>query len=171
MSAVAKEAHAFTSAPIRNRMRIALDAPVSQVWALVGNIARLPEYSGGLEHVEVKADARGLPAEYTCRFKPQQEGESGIASRDLIRWYEPGRGWASGSAEEPDAFGIRDSLHQVTVEPSGRGTPVIWLAHYDADDRDALVAYREALDAAYADIAERLIARFGGRLLARSKET
>jgi carbon monoxide dehydrogenase subunit G len=172
MSAVAKDARAFTSAPMRNRIRLTLDAPLSQVWALVGDLSRLPEYSGGLDRVEVTMDySRGRPTGYACHFKPQQEGEAGLVTRERIRWYDPARGWASAGAEPVDAFGIRDSLHQVTVEPSGRGTLLIWAAHYDAEDGEALAAYRASLDEALGDIAERLIARFGGRLLSRAMDT
>jgi hypothetical protein len=42
----------FTSSPLRNRLRLELDAPVSEVWELLGDLSRFPEYSVGLERVE-----------------------------------------------------------------------------------------------------------------------
>lgn len=39
----------FTSSPLRNRIRVELEAPVSTVWELVGDLSRFPEYSVGLE--------------------------------------------------------------------------------------------------------------------------
>jgi hypothetical protein len=32
----------FTSSPFRNRLRLDLDAPVSRVWELVGDLSRFP---------------------------------------------------------------------------------------------------------------------------------
>lgn len=153
----------FTSAPVRNRLRAELNAPVSEVWAIVGDFARLPEYSSGLERVEVRRNEGGAPAEYTCYFKPTEGGGPGAVARDLVRWYEPNRGWASVEVE-PNDFGIRNSLHVVTLSPSDRGTLVEWVARYDADD---LEMNRTELDRALADIAARLIAQFGGRILER----
>lgn len=155
-----------TSAPLRNRMRVELHAPVPEVWGLVGDIARLPEYSAGLERVDVKKGPSGAPEEYVCYFKPIEEGAFGAVARDLVRWYEPNRGWASIDAE-PNDFGTKNSLHMVMLAPTERGTIVEWFAHYDAMD---LETNRSELDKAYADIAERLIQRFGGRVIERYVE-
>jgi carbon monoxide dehydrogenase subunit G len=156
----------LTTAPVRNRMRVELHAPVHEVWALVGDIGRLPEYSAGLERVDVKKNRNGAPEEYTCHFKPVQEGGAGAVARDLVRWHEPNRGWASVDAE-PNDFGTKNSLHLVTVSPSQVGTLVNWQAHYDAVE---LEMNRRELDRALADIAERLIARFGGHVIERYVE-
>jgi hypothetical protein len=147
-------------------MRVELHAPVSAVWTLIGDLARLPEYSAGLDRVDVKKSASGAPEEYVCHFKPMEEGAPGAVVRDLVRWHEPDRGWASIDAG-PNDFGTTNSLHMVTLAPSGSGTIVEWIAHYDADD---LQTNQTELDAAYADIAERLIQRFGGRVIERSVE-
>jgi hypothetical protein len=45
-----------------------LDAPVSEVWKLMGDLSRFPEYSAGLERVEAKTDENGRCIEYTCYF-------------------------------------------------------------------------------------------------------
>jgi hypothetical protein len=156
----------LTSAPLRNRLRVELEAPVSEVWSLVGDIERLPEYSAGLERVEVNESPGGVPAAYVCHFKPTEEGAAGAISRDLVRWHEPNRGWAS-LADEPNDFGLRNCLTVVTLEPLGQGTALAWDAYYDADDNTAFLAH---FDEAIADIAQRLVARFGGRVVERYVE-
>src|SRR5690349_11228857 len=62
----------FSPAPLRNRLRVALNAPAAEVWPLVGDMSRMPEYSAGLERVEMKRGAKGAPAEYYCYFKPME---------------------------------------------------------------------------------------------------
>ena len=156
-------AAAFTSAPLRNRIRVSLNAPVSEVWTLVGNLARFPEYSSGLERVDVEADVRGEPINYVCHFKPQAEGGESLAHREIFRWYAPNRGWAT-TADEPNAFGLRNSLSLVTLDRSPTGTVVTFDQHYNADD---LAMNRAEFDRALADIAENLVRRFGGRVVER----
>lgn len=148
-------------APLRNRMRLDLRAPLAEVWRLVGDLARMSDYSAGLERVEAKTDARGHCTEYTCFFKPMQPGEEGIVHRDIMLWYQPNRGWASGSATD-DVFGTSDSLHVVTVEPSQEGTLLTWDAYYQAQDLAMMTTH---LQEALSDIAQNLLARFGGRLI------
>lgn len=156
----------FTSAPLRNRIRVALNTPVSKVWALVGDLARYPEYSAGLERVDVTKNSSGESTEYVCHFKPLQQGGDGFSHRELIRWHEPNRGYAS-VAEEPNAFGLTNALTLVTLQPSKEGSVMTWEQYYDAGDLDMS---RAEFDRALADIAERLIARFGGRVTERYVE-
>ena len=101
--------------------------------------------------------------EYVCRFKPQEEGGESVLHRELMRWYQPNRGYASIS-EEPNAFGLTNSLTLVTLGPSKEGAIMTWEQYYDAGDLDMNKA---VFDQALADIAERLIARFGGRVVER----
>ena len=37
----------FTSSPLRNRVRVELDAPVSEVWELMGDLSRYPGVQRG----------------------------------------------------------------------------------------------------------------------------
>ena len=37
----------FTSSPLRNRLRVELDAPVSEVWELMGDLSRLSRVQRG----------------------------------------------------------------------------------------------------------------------------
>jgi Polyketide cyclase / dehydrase and lipid transport len=149
----------FTSSPLRNCIRLELDAPVSEVWELVGDLSRFPEYSMGLERVEVKLDEDGKCTEYTCYFKPLEEGAGGAVSRDVMKWYEPNRGYLSVEAEA--SWGGGGTVALMTLDPVPHGTRLNYDVHFDAEDLDAAKAH---FDEALVDIAENLIQRFGGRL-------
>jgi uncharacterized protein (TIGR02246 family) len=153
----------LTSAPLRNRIRAELDAPITEVWSLIGDLSRFPEYSAGLERVDPTLDANGRCAEYVCHFKPVAEGQPGIVDRNLIRWYEPGHGYASNGAPN-NAFGLSHDLNLVTLEPSPGGTLLTWDEYFEAEDVEAM---RAEFDQALVDTADRLIARFGGRMIER----
>jgi carbon monoxide dehydrogenase subunit G len=155
----------FASSPLRNRMRLELDAPAPDVWELIGDLARFPEYSMGLERVEVVQDADGGCTEYTCHFKPLEEGAEGAVSRDVMKWYEPNRGYLSVEVEG-DA-GTDGAVASVTLDPMPGGTRVTYDMHYDAEDVDTM---KTQLDEVYADMAQNLIARFGGRVIERYVE-
>ena len=146
-------ADTFTSAPLRNRLRVQLNQPLEVVWSLVGDPSRLPAYSAGLDHVESSTDSNGACTAYTCHFKPRATGEDGIVDRNVVRWYERNVGYAS-SAQADNAFGITDDLNLVSVEPSAGGTIVTWEEYYEAAD---LPMMRAEYDDAFADIADRLI--------------
>jgi hypothetical protein len=88
----------------------------------------------------------------------------GIVDRNVVRWYEQNVGYAS-SAQGDNAFGVSEDLTLVTVERSGDGTVVTWEEYYEAAD---LAMMRAEYDDAFADIAERFIARFGGQIVERT---
>lgn len=156
----------LVSSPLRHRIHLELDAPGAEVWALVGDVARFPEYSAGLDRVEATWDATGGCTEYLCHFEPREVGGPGIDHRELIRWYEPNHGFAS-SAEEPNAFGLVDALTLVILEPMAAGTRLTWEQYYQAEEPDMM---RAEFDGALLDIAGNLIARFGGRTIDRHDE-
>jgi hypothetical protein len=151
----------FTSSPLRNRIRVELAAPVSEVWELMGDLARFPEYSVGLERVEVKQDDDGRCREYTCYFKPLEEGSEGAVSRDVMKWYEPNRGYLSVEVEGGNTVAF------MTLAPIPRGTLLTYDMHFDAEDLETTKA---AIDRALVDIAENLIARFRGNVIDRYVE-
>jgi hypothetical protein len=91
-------------------------------------------------------------------------GEDGIVDRNVVRWYERNVGYAS-SAQANNAFGVTNDLNLVSVEPSAGGTIVTWDEYYEAAD---LPMMRAEYDHAFADIAERLIERFGGQVIERT---
>jgi hypothetical protein len=147
----------FTSSPLRNRIRVELEAPVSEVWELVGDLSRFPEYSKGLERVEAVVAGDGRCVEYTCFFKPFEEGSDGAVSRDVMKWYEPNRGYLS--VEVGGSWGGGNTVALMTLDPIPEGTRMTNDMYFDAEDLDAARAH---LDEALVDIAANLIARFGG---------
>jgi hypothetical protein len=147
---------AHATAPLRHRLRLELDAPPAEVWRLAGNHARLPEYSAGIARVEVASDGRAR----TCHFRAP-DGSEGIALTERIRWEEPGVGY-SASAEPGNAFGLSDDLSIITLAPTPGGTRFTWEQYYhNADLATARASFHEGL----ADIGQRLVARFGGRIV------
>jgi hypothetical protein len=154
----APAAATLTSAPLRHRLRVELRAPVGEVWALVGDHTRLPEYSAGLERVELSPGREAR----VCRFRPRDSADE-MSLREVLRWEAAGVGYAT-SAEPGNAFGLEHDLSLVTVAPSTAGTIVTWQQHYDSAD---LPAMRAEFDGALADMGARLAARFGGRILER----
>jgi hypothetical protein len=160
---IVPKASAFTAAPLRNRICIELAAPVSEVWGLIGDLARFPEYSDGLERVDVALASDGRCTGYVCYFKPMEPGGVRLVSRDVIRWWHPGLGYASSGADG-DSFGLVNDLHLVTIEPKNGMATVAWEEYFDAEDSDAMKAH---FDTALADIAENLVRRFGGRIVDR----
>jgi hypothetical protein len=157
----------FTSSPLRNRLRLELDAPVARVWELTGDLSRLPEYSAGLERVDAETDDAGKCIAYTCYFKPVEVdgGSLRAVSRDIMKWYDPERGYLSVEVEG-DA-GTDGAVAFTTVDPTPRGTRVTYDMYYEAAD---LHTMRAQLDEVFADMADRLIAHFGGRVLERYVE-
>jgi hypothetical protein len=159
-------AYDFTSSALRNRIRFELDAPVSEVWELMGDLSRFPEYSVGLERVDAVVDEDSRCVEYTCYFKPFVEGAEGAVSRDVMKWYEPNRGYLS--VEVGGTWGGEGTVALMTLDPiRGGGTRVTNDMHFDAED---LAAAKMAIDEALVDIAENLVARFGGKLVERYVE-
>jgi Polyketide cyclase / dehydrase and lipid transport len=164
-SSGAPSASEFTPSPLRNRIRVELGAPVSEVWELMGDLSRFPEYSVGLERVEVEQDADGRCTEYTCYFKALEQGSEGPVSRDVIKWYEPNRGYLS--VELEGNTGTKNTLALMTLDPIPGGARVTYDMHFDAEDLDTM---KTAIDESLVDIADNLIARFGGRVTERYVE-
>lgn len=155
----------FTSSPLRNRLRLELDAPVPRVWELLGDLSRFPEYSVGLERVEVVRDEDGRCVEYTCHFKPVDGESLSAVSRDVMRWYEPERGYLS--VEVEGNTGTEGAVAFTTLEPTSAGTRIDYEMYYDSQDLETMKAH---LDEVFVDMADKLIARFGGRVLDRYVE-
>jgi Polyketide cyclase / dehydrase and lipid transport len=152
-------ATALTSAPLRHRLRVELNAPVPRVWSMVGDHRRLPEYSEGIERVVVTEGGTAR----VCHFRAPDGASDGIVLRERIRWEAPDVGYST-SAEEPNEFGLANDLSIVTVAPAAQGTLFTWEQYYDHPD---LPAMRAGFDQGVVDIGQRLIAAFGGRILER----
>jgi uncharacterized protein YndB with AHSA1/START domain len=160
--AVIPAAGTLTASPLRHRIRLDLNAPPREVWALVGDHARLPEYSAGIARVETTEPDSAAPGRL-CYFHPMEGATEGLVVREVGRWYAPGIGYAT-SSEPGNPFGLKDDLSLITLEPTAAGTRFVWEQYYDADDLEAI---RASFDEGLADIAERLVARFGGAVLER----
>lgn len=154
----------FVTSPLRNRIKLELNAPVSDVWPLVGDPGRMPEYSAGLQKVETQKDASGKFTGFTCYFKPVEEGQQGITHHIKMVWYEQGTGWAS-LDEEPNAFGLQQSLTILTFESKDNKTIVTWEMNFNAANEESIRLNVSALEQALNDIAQNLIKRFSGRVL------
>lgn len=152
-----------TQAPLRNRVCVQLNATPEEVWALIGDLGRFPEYSAGLDQVHVTNGNNGHPIDYTCQFKPMEPGGESISSREIIQWWQPGIGYASRSAGG-DAFGLKNDLNLVTISATADGSVVTWEEYFDAEDAEMMQAH---FAQALADIAENLARTFGGRVIER----
>lgn len=155
----------FVNSPLRTSLKLELNAPVSEVWAMVGNPARMPEYSAGLRKVDTRYDGSGKCTGYTCHFFPAEKGGQETVHTEIMKWYEPNRGLAS-VAEEPNVFGLQQSLGLVTIEPQGNKTILKWDIHFNAENEEAIKmnisVFEQSLNA---DIAQNLIKKFGGKVL------
>lgn len=152
---------AFVSSPRRHRLRVRLDASPTDVWALVGDHERLPEYSSGIARVELVPVEAPRGEARVCHFHPMPGATEGLVIRERVRWVAPGAGYAT-SAEPGDAFGLREDLSLVTLETAGKGTILTWDQHYEADD-PAMVA--ASFEEGLADIGANLVRLFGGTVL------
>ena len=158
-------AEKFVTSALRNRIKLELNAPVSAVWAIAGDPGRMPEYSGGLEKVDTKKDSSGNCSAYTCYFKPIEAGGQSIVHHVKMVWYEPNKGWAS-IDEEPNAFGLQQSLSLQTFEANDNKTILTWSMHFNSENEESLKANVSALEQALnKDIAQNLIKKFGGRIV------
>jgi hypothetical protein len=152
-------AHALTSAPLRHRLRVELDAPAPDVWSIVGNHERVPEYCRGIERVVVTTE----PDARECHFRPREGAGPGVVLREILRWEEPNVGYCV-SADGPNAFELTNDLSIVTVAATPRGTMFTWDQYYDHAD---LPSIRASYDEGIMDIGANLVARFGGRVVER----
>jgi carbon monoxide dehydrogenase subunit G len=155
----------WVKSALRNRIKLELDAPVSEVWALVGDPSKMPEYSSGLSKVDTKKNSSGRCTEYTCYFKPIEEGGQEIVHTAKMVWHEPKKGWAS-LDEEPNTFGFQQSLTLITLEQKANKTVLNWAMHFNCENQELLQLNISSLEQALnGDIAQQLLAKFRGKLL------
>jgi len=152
----------FTPAPLRHRLRLELKAPVSDVWALIGQHVRMPEYSAGISSVEIEQASDGARSR-VCQFRSPDGSGVGPRLRERIRWEAPNVGYAT-TIDPDNPFGLANCLELLTVAAVPAGTLLTWDEYYDSPD---LRVARASFDDGLADIGQRLVARFGGRILER----
>jgi len=149
------EPSVYTTAPLRNHIQVHLTAPMDDVWELVGDHRRLPEYSGGIETVTVAPDG----STRTCRFRATEETPA-VDLTEQIHWEIPRLGYST-SAVEPNPFLLTDDLSVVTVSVTDTGTLVEWAQYFNSTDVATAI---QSFDQGLVDIAERLVATFGGEV-------
>jgi hypothetical protein len=109
----------FTSSPLRNRIRVELDAPVSEVWELLGDLSRFPEYSEGLERSVSASRGRG--------------GRCASSSTNAAAWSTP-RALAAAAARLQAA---RRPASSTAHAPTARPAPSPGTARLDRAGREA----------------------------------
>lgn len=157
------KAQNFVDSPLRNRIKLNLKAPVSEVWNVVGRPERMPEYSMGLNKVEADYSEQKCTG-FTCYFHPMEGQNIGLEHKEQVIWYEENIGYISQS-EEPNNFGYTDSLALVSVSATEDGTIFTWDIHYNAGDEPTLHLNIDSYAMALDDIANNLIQLFDGKIL------
>ena len=154
-------AHQWSHALLRNQATAVLAAPLDSVWALVGDPARLPEYSGVVK-VEVDRSRVTGPGDAGCRRRCTFPG--GETFDEVVFWADPPYAFVSGAPAGPSREAGDVSV--VTLEPLGeRHTLFTWRQYYDFADLAPVVAeYERGIN----EIADRLVKRFGGYVVAPS---
>ncbi|GAA3638402.1 hypothetical protein GCM10022397_24900 [Flavivirga jejuensis] len=159
------DASQFVTSPLRNRIKLQLNAPIPEIWALVGKLDRMPEYSSGLKKVDATYDADNKCTNYTCHFFPMEEGGDVTTHSETIKWYEPNIGFAS-KAHEPNLLGLQEALSIITFKDKGEHTVLQWETYFTAENEEMIqmniMGFEQALNI---DIAQNLIKKFGGKVL------
>jgi carbon monoxide dehydrogenase subunit G len=153
----------FVTSPLRNKLILALNQPISEVWKTIGDPAQMPTYSAGLNKVDTKTEGEEY-TEYTCHFKPMEDGGKETVHTAKMLWRETDKGWAS-LDNEPNEFGFKQSLTLITMQQKGDKTIVNWAMHYNCDTDEMLQMNRTSLEQALTDIGNQLTAKFGGSIL------
>ena len=156
----------WVKSPLRNRLKLELNAPINEVWATVGDPAKILTHITGLNKVEMKTDGLGKLTEYTCFYYSSEDSiEAAIEAKVL--WHEAHKGWAA-LDEEPNDFGFQQSLTLLTVIPSPKDSKIIftWDMHYNNESDEVLQVSIPALGQVLSgEIAPQLINKFGGSIL------
>lgn len=157
-------ANKWVTSPLRNSIRVELNAPVNDVWKVVGNPVHLFSSSCGVNSVETKTDDSDKCTEYTICYESENGGKDMVARSTMV-WYEPNQGWAS-LDDEPHPMGFKQSLLLVTIEEKDEKTILSWNMHYDIENDEMLQIFIVALDQTLKEeVAQLLIQKFGGRIL------
>ncbi|MFN3405296.1 MAG: SRPBCC family protein [Cytophagaceae bacterium] len=154
----------WVKSPLRNCLKLKLYANVQEVWAIVGDPRKMPEYSEGLSKVEAEFDDKGNCNGYTCYFKPMEGEKEGVVHHSNMKWYEKNKGWASVDPDD-NPFGMLQSLSLMTVQPQPEGTVFTWQFHFNCENEEMLNYNKDGYKKALDDIAQRLIKMFGGTVI------
>jgi hypothetical protein len=95
----------FARGPLRNGIGLEMNAPVSEIWTLMGHLSRFDEFSRGIQSIEVISNSKGASNVCICQFMPREQNSASVSGRSVICWYEPNRRRISVD-EHLDSFGI-----------------------------------------------------------------
>ncbi|MEZ5016508.1 MAG: hypothetical protein R2800_05595 [Flavipsychrobacter sp.] len=168
---IVPKASQFVKSPLRNRIRLKLNASISEVWALVGKLERMPEYSLGLKRLDANYNNENVCTGYTCHFYPMTEKGEVLSHSETMLWYVHDKGFVT-LADEPNVFGLQQSLGVVMLEEEEEDTILQWDVHFTSENdeiiRMNILGFEKALNI---DIAQNLIKIFGGSVLENYTQT
>lgn len=154
----------WVTSPLRNGIKVELNASVDEVWKFVANPANIFSDCCGVNKVELKTNDSGECTEYTIYYESEDGGKD-MPARSAMVWYEPCKGWAS-LDEEPHPMDFEQSLLLVTMEEKEEKTVLNWSMYYDIANDEMLQMFITGLDQSLkGEVAQILIKRFGGRLI------
>lgn len=152
----------WVKSPLRNSVKLKLNAPISKVWEVVNNPAKVLLSCADINRVEIETNKTGVCTAYTCIYKPLEEEATEVNAHSKILWSEINKGWAS-LDDEPHPFGFKESLALMTLKEEGNNTSLNWFMYYDIENNDELQMTILSLDKTLKDeIAQYLILTFGG---------
>lgn len=157
-------AERWVSSPLRNGIKIELNASVGEVWKVVINPANIFSNCCGVNSVESKTNDSGKCTEYTINYESEDGGDDMVARSTMV-WYEPGQGWAS-LDEEPHPMGFEQSLLLVTIEEKEEKAVLNWNMYYDIANDEMLQMFITGLEQSLnEEVAQLFIQKFGGRMI------
>ena len=152
------------ASPLRNSIKIELNASAGKVWKAIANPVDIFSSCCGVNNVELKTDDLGKCSEYTICYESENNGEDMVAQSTIV-WYEPNQGWAS-LDNEPHPMGFKQSLLLVTIEQKEEKSALSWSMHYNIENDEMLQMFITGLDQSLKEeIAQLLIQEFGGRIV------
>lgn len=153
----------WVKSPVRNRLVVEFEKPISEVWELAGDPANMPKFSAGLDSVTTRT-VNGKCTQYTCYFKPARKGEQGYVHTENMLWQEKNRGWAS-RTPEPNEMGYTDYLSLLTLEEMNGKTKLTWSMTCNHPRPEMINMNKQGLKQAYDDIGKQLAEKFGGKVI------
>ena len=147
----------LAKAPLRNDVKVVLDAPMEEVWAIVSDHLQLPSYSAGIREV-VLADSchgpgGGVGCTRTCSF------HEGPTIAETVVFVEEPYALATRGVQ-PNEYQLTNDLTLVTLRPLGDDRTEFWWRQYY--NHPQLEEMRPVFDEALRDLGQRLVQRFGG---------
>lgn len=159
----------WVTSPLRNSIKIELNAPVSEVWKVVANPANIFSNCCGVNNVEPKTNDSGKCTKYTIHYESEDGGENMVACSTMV-WYEPNQGWAS-LDNDPHPMGFEQSLLLITIEQKEEKSVLSWNMHYNIENDEALQMFITGLDQSLKEeIAQLLIQKFDGGIICVSSD-